>query len=125
MAESIDHRPTGGIGQSRKCCTQRIHNHMVVDFLLMSSMNFAIPGCRSPISEPWHARCFYVCNRRSGCLEEEVRYFRERLGRTPALNDLMALRSQYAPSFRFVIAAFAQILHLELYALREGAFDRR
>jgi hypothetical protein len=43
MGESFDHRPPGRIRQSRKCCSQSIHNHMVVDFLSMSSVNFAIP----------------------------------------------------------------------------------
>jgi hypothetical protein len=69
--------------------------------------------------------CFYVCNGRSASLEEEVRYFQERLRKTQALDDLMTLRSQYSPSFRFVIAAFPQIMHLQLYALREGTFDHR
>ncbi len=40
MGESFDHRPTGGIRQSRKCCTQSIHNHMVVDYRPLSSPNF-------------------------------------------------------------------------------------
>ncbi len=40
MAKSRDHRPPGWIGQSRKCCTQSIHNHMVVDFHDPSSVNF-------------------------------------------------------------------------------------
>jgi hypothetical protein len=31
MGESFDHRPAGWIRQSRKCCTQAIHNHMVVN----------------------------------------------------------------------------------------------
>ena len=43
MGESFDHRPAGWIRQSSKCCTQFIHNHMVVDYPPMSSMNFAIP----------------------------------------------------------------------------------
>ena len=68
--------------------------------------------------------CFYVCNGRSASLEEEVCYFRERLRYTLALDDLMARRSQYCPSLRFVIAAFPQIAHLQLYALREGTFGR-
>ena len=51
MRESFDHRPTGGIRQSRKCCTQPIHNHMVVDFMAVSSMNLAILDCCSLISE--------------------------------------------------------------------------
>jgi hypothetical protein len=47
MAESFDHRPAGGIRQSGKCCTQPIHNHMVVDRLSVSSMNFAIYSAQS------------------------------------------------------------------------------
>src|SRR5579864_8577501 len=41
--ESFDHRPPGWIRQSRKGCTQTIHNHMVVDYLAVSSVDFAIP----------------------------------------------------------------------------------
>ena len=44
MGESFDHRPTGGIRQSRKCCTKIIHNQMVVDCRSMSTANFAIRG---------------------------------------------------------------------------------
>jgi hypothetical protein len=52
MGESFDHRPTGWIRQSRECCTQTVHNHMVVDFPSMSNVNFAIPDFCSLISEP-------------------------------------------------------------------------
>ena len=44
MGESLDHCPPGWIRQSRKRCTQFIHNHMVVDYPAMSSVNFAIPN---------------------------------------------------------------------------------
>jgi hypothetical protein len=43
MRESFDHCPPGRIRQSGKRCTQFIHNRMVVDYLAMSSVNFAIP----------------------------------------------------------------------------------
>jgi hypothetical protein len=42
MGEPLDHRPAGWIGQSRKGCAQAIHNHMVVDFLSLSSANQAM-----------------------------------------------------------------------------------
>jgi hypothetical protein len=41
MRESFDHCPPGRIRQSGKRCTQFIHNHMVVNYLSMSSVNFA------------------------------------------------------------------------------------
>jgi hypothetical protein len=43
IGEAFDHRSPGGIGQSRKCCTQSIHNHMVVDFQNVSRINFVTP----------------------------------------------------------------------------------
>src|SRR5580693_10268734 len=42
MGEPFDHCPPGWIRQSRKRCAQFIHNHMVVDYLSMSSVDFAI-----------------------------------------------------------------------------------
>jgi hypothetical protein len=53
MGEAFDHPPAGWVGQSSKCCTQLIHNHMVVDRLAMSSVNFANPDFCSLISEPY------------------------------------------------------------------------
>src|SRR6202030_821530 len=49
--ESFDHCPPGWIRQSGKCCTQFIHNHMVVDYLSMSSVDFAIHDFRSLIPD--------------------------------------------------------------------------
>src|SRR5579863_8722729 len=42
MGEPFDHRPPGWIRQSCERCTQSIHNRMVVDCRLKSSVNFAI-----------------------------------------------------------------------------------
>jgi hypothetical protein len=56
MGESFDHGPAGWIRQSRKCCCQLIHNHMVVDFPLMSRVNVAIADFCPLISEPWQMR---------------------------------------------------------------------
>src|ERR1700733_7534627 len=43
MGESFDHRPAGWIRQSRKFFIQLIHNHMVVNYPSMSSVNFGVP----------------------------------------------------------------------------------
>jgi hypothetical protein len=51
MGESFDHRPAGWIRQSRKCCIQLIHNRMVVDYPLMSSVDFGVPDFCFLISE--------------------------------------------------------------------------
>ena len=44
MGEPFDDPPPGWIGQSGKCCTQLIHNHMVADYLSMSSVNLRLKG---------------------------------------------------------------------------------
>src|SRR5581483_8605287 len=49
--EPLDHRSPGRIRQSRKCCTQPIHNHMVVYFRWMSSGHFPTPVFCSLSSE--------------------------------------------------------------------------
>ena len=51
MGESFDHRPAGWIRQSRKRCIQLIHNHMVVNYLTMSSVDFRAPDFCFLISE--------------------------------------------------------------------------
>ena len=40
MGESFDHPPPGWIRQSSKCCTQLIHNHMVVDLAVNVKCEF-------------------------------------------------------------------------------------
>ena len=42
MGEPLDHCPAGGVRQSRKRCTQSIHNRMVVDYPQMSSVDFGL-----------------------------------------------------------------------------------
>jgi hypothetical protein len=50
VGEPLDHRPPGRIRQSRKCCTEFIHNRMVVDLPSMSTADFAILDYCSLIS---------------------------------------------------------------------------
>jgi hypothetical protein len=60
MGESFDHRPAGWIRQSRKCCVQLIHNHMVVNYPSMSSVDFGVPDFCFLISEPCET-CVNLC----------------------------------------------------------------
>ena len=60
MGEPFDHGPPGWIGQSRKRCTQFIHNCMVVDYLAMSSGKF---GRVAPI---WTRSCGGFCSLKAG-----------------------------------------------------------
>jgi hypothetical protein len=58
VGESFDHCPPGWIRQSRKRCTQSIHNRMVVDYWGMSSVNFAIAK-RWRLRDVLHFLTFY------------------------------------------------------------------
>lgn len=48
MGELFHHRPARRIRQRRQCCTQSIHNRMVVDYSQMSTTIFA-----TKTSVPW------------------------------------------------------------------------
>src|ERR1700732_2693930 len=43
MGESFDHRPAGWIRQGRQLCIELIHNHLVVNYPSMSSVDFGVP----------------------------------------------------------------------------------
>ena len=54
--EPFDHRPPRWIRQSRKCCVQMIHNHMVVYCAPMSTLSFGssrlfLPAARMPLRD--------------------------------------------------------------------------
>jgi len=70
MGESFDHGPAGWVRQSRKCCIELIHNHMVVDYPSMSSLDFAVPDFCFLISEPRHLRQFMLPHARVSPLDE-------------------------------------------------------
>ena len=44
MGESLDHGAAGRIRQSGKSCIQAIHNHMVVNYPAMSSVDLGVSG---------------------------------------------------------------------------------
>lgn len=46
MGQPFDHGPAGGIGKSRESCVQIIHNHMVVYWPWMSTVDFGVPRNR-------------------------------------------------------------------------------
>ena len=58
MGEPFDHGPPGWIRQSRKCCTQSIHNHMVVDCLVNVKLDFG--GWAAMAGATAAAVCFRV-----------------------------------------------------------------
>ena len=68
--------------------------------------------------------CYFCYHGRTSTLEEEVDFFRRRLGASQALVDLLALRGQYRRSFAFVIGCLPALVRLHLRTARDNRFPR-
>jgi hypothetical protein len=68
--------------------------------------------------------CHVVHCGRTAPLAAEVAYFQARYGPLPALDELLALRRAYRPSFRFVLAALGTVARLHLHTLRDVPLPR-
>jgi predicted nucleotidyltransferase len=68
--------------------------------------------------------CYFCYHARPAPLAEEVDFFRQRHGQSRSLARLMALRSDYRPSFRFVVGCLPAIARLHLRTARDNRFPR-
>jgi predicted nucleotidyltransferase len=66
--------------------------------------------------------CYFCYHRRVAPLAEEVAFFQQRHGPGRALMRLMALRSEYVPSFGFVLDCLPAIARLHLQTARNNRF---
>jgi len=66
--------------------------------------------------------CYFCYHGRTVTLEEEVDFFRRRLGTNQTLVDLLALRGQYRRSFAFVIRCLPALVRLHLRTAQETRF---
>ncbi len=68
--------------------------------------------------------CYFCYHTRPAPLAEEVAFFQQRHGPSRALGRLMALRSDYRPSFRFVLGCLPALARLHLRTARDNEFPR-
>lgn len=68
--------------------------------------------------------CYFCYHIRSAPLGEEVAFFRQRHGPSRTLARLMALRSEYQPSFWFVLGCLPTLARLHLRTARDNTFPR-
>ena len=66
--------------------------------------------------------CYFCYHGRTAALEEEVDFFRRRLGASQTLVDLLALRGEYRRSFAFVIGCLPALARLHLRTARDNRF---
>jgi predicted nucleotidyltransferase len=68
--------------------------------------------------------CYFCYHRRSAPLAEEVAFFQQRHRPSRALTRLLVLRSEYRPSFAFVLRCLPAIARLHLRTAWENPFPR-
>ena len=68
--------------------------------------------------------CYFCYHIRAAPLAEEVAFFQQRHGPSRALVRLMALRSEYRPSFGFVLNCLPALARLHLRTARDNQFPR-
>ena len=69
--------------------------------------------------------CFYCHNGRLAHLRLEVSYFESQYGSRAAFAELLSLRQQYRPSFRFVVRCVSTVLELHLRTALDLRFPRK
>ena len=97
--------------------------------VLLSAMTFPVlpDATRYAMGALKHSlhSCYFCYHGRTAELEEEVAFFRRRLGACQALVDLLALRGEYRRSFAFVIGCLPALARLHLRTARENRFPLR
>jgi hypothetical protein len=69
--------------------------------------------------------CYFCDHGRTAALEEEVEFFRGRVGAARTLADLLALRGRYRRSFAFVVGCLPAVVRLHLRTARDNRFPLR
>jgi predicted nucleotidyltransferase len=68
--------------------------------------------------------CFFCYHGRRAALEDEVDFFRRRIGRSRTLAQLLDLRREYTRSFGFVVRCLPTLLRLHLRTALDNRFPR-
>jgi predicted nucleotidyltransferase len=63
--------------------------------------------------------CYFCYQRCSAPLTEEIAFFNRRFGASRTLMDLLVLRRQYRPSFRFILRCFPTVVSLQVRTARD------
>jgi hypothetical protein len=66
--------------------------------------------------------CYFCYHGRTAVLDDEVDFFRQRLGASRTFTALLALRAEYQRSFGFVIRCLPALMRLHLRTARDNTF---
>ena len=81
--------------------------------VLPGATKYAMDALKGPVHN-----CYFCYHARPAPLAEEVAFFQQRHGPSRALARLMALRSEYRPSFWFVLGCLPALARLRLRTAR-------
>jgi hypothetical protein len=66
--------------------------------------------------------CYFCYHGRTTALDDEVDFFRQRLGASRTFTALLGLRAEYQRSFRFVVGCLPALMRLHLRTARDNTF---
>ena len=66
--------------------------------------------------------CYFCYAKESGTVEEEIEFFRVKVGEHKPFSELLSLRREYRPSFVFVTRCFRMLIQLYVLTARENQF---
>jgi len=98
-------------------------NQLSMTYFAMLLFREATRYAMGALKRSLHAGYFFY-TLRTAPLEEEIRFFKERLGPRRAFDELLALRQAYHPSWGFALRCGGLITELHLRALRDNPFPR-
>jgi len=66
--------------------------------------------------------CYFCYTLKSATVEEEIDFFRTKIGASKVFSELLSLRLEYQPSLGFIMGCFRVLIQLYLVAVRENRF---
>ena len=66
--------------------------------------------------------CYFVYKAKGAPIEDEIKFFRKKIGDSTVLAQLLSLRETYRPSPGFVIRCFRVLVRLHTVTMRENTF---
>ena len=101
----------------------RLFNQVLFSAVVYAVLPGATKYAMDALKRSVHS-CYFCYHIRSAPLAVEVAFFNERHGPSRSLARLLALRSEYRPSFRFVLGCLPALARLHLRTALDISFPR-
>jgi hypothetical protein len=102
------------------CLVQVVLLSAAIFPLLPGMTRYAMGALKSSVHS-----CFYCYGLRRASLEEEIRFFEDRLGAIPQLTQLLDLRRDYRDSFGFIACCIPTMVRLHLRTFIDNRYPQQ